>query len=138
MAWTTSTRSPFARQPRLQPAATWPTKSRKPRLGKFGVNSVEQVDPGVLFQVDEALGFPGTEGDPTRRATADATHDAVQDAIVAAHDRAALIDTVTRAVLADPRVREAISNVTKVASEVAASEIRRLQTRVDRGTGLVP
>ncbi len=40
----------------------------------------EQVDPGVLFQVDEALGFPGTQDDPIR-AIADATHDAVQEAV---------------------------------------------------------
>ena len=86
----------------------------------------EQVDPSVLFQVDEALGFPGTQDDPIR-AIADATHHAVQEAIVAAHDRAALIDAVTRAVLADPRVREAIGNVAKIASEVAKSETQRLQ-----------
>ncbi len=88
----------------------------------------EQVDPGVLFQVDEAFGFPGTQDDPIR-AIADATFDAVQEATVAAHDRAALIDRVTRAVLTDPRVREAIANVTKIASEVAESETQRLQPR---------
>jgi hypothetical protein len=60
-------------------------------------------------------------------AVAQATEGALREAIVAAHDRAALNDTVTRVVLAYPRVREAKGNVTEIASEVAAFQIQRLQ-----------
>ena len=40
----------------------------------------EQVDPGVLFQLDEAFGFSGTQDDPMQ-AVADSTHDALREAV---------------------------------------------------------
>lgn len=41
---------------------------------------LEQVSPSVLYQIDEAFGFPGTQDDPLRE-IADAVHESIAAAL---------------------------------------------------------
>jgi hypothetical protein len=91
------------------------------------------VDHSVQFSVDEGLRtIP--DADPRGLAVmhpvehvSRAVEAAIADAVVAGPNQAALVLSVTRAVLAHPRVLEAVKAVETVAAEVAAERIRRLQ-----------
>ena len=89
-----------------------------------------QTSPSTLFEIEHRLdAFPHPENPDFAESdhVGPAVHAALRDAVDDAVTQAEFVEAVNRAVMAHPRVREAIDNVTRVAAEVAASETQRLK-----------